>query len=66
VETRAVINECEALPKKFTGPKKEQFPETDNAVFTFFQGRLKIGKKKTVFYCVMACRTAVIFLKSSS
>jgi hypothetical protein len=34
---KAVISECEASQKKFTGPKKGLFPETDDAIFTFFQ-----------------------------
>jgi hypothetical protein len=29
--------------KKFTGPKKGQFPEIDDAVLTFFQERRKTG-----------------------
>jgi len=29
--------------KKFTGLKKGRFPEIDDAVFTFFQERRKIG-----------------------
>jgi hypothetical protein len=38
---KATISGCEASQRKFTGPKKGQFPETDDAVFTFFQGRHK-------------------------
>jgi hypothetical protein len=37
----AVISGCEASRRKFTGPKKGQFPETGDAVFTFFQERRK-------------------------
>jgi hypothetical protein len=33
----AVISGCETSRRKFTGPKKGQFPETLDAVFTFFQ-----------------------------
>jgi hypothetical protein len=41
-EHKAVISWCEASQRKFTGPKKGRFPETD-AVFTFFQERRKTG-----------------------
>jgi hypothetical protein len=34
---KAVTNGCEASRRKFTGPKKGRFPQTDDAVFTFFQ-----------------------------
>jgi len=37
------ISGCEASRRKFTGPKKGQFPETDDAVFTFSQERCKTG-----------------------
>jgi hypothetical protein len=40
---KASISGCEASRRKFTGPKKGQFPETGDAVFMFFQERLKIG-----------------------
>ena len=40
---KAVISGCDASQRKFTGPKKGQFPEIDNAVFTFFQERRKTG-----------------------
>jgi hypothetical protein len=33
---KTAFRECEASLTKFTGPKKGRFPETDNAVFTFF------------------------------
>jgi hypothetical protein len=39
------INGCEASRRKFTGPKKGQFPEIDDAVFTFFQDKL--------LYCIV-------------
>jgi hypothetical protein len=38
-----VIRGCEVSRRKFTGPKKGRFPETDDAVFTFFQERRKTG-----------------------
>jgi hypothetical protein len=34
---KAAIGRCEASRRKFTGPKKGQFPEIDDAVFTFFK-----------------------------
>jgi hypothetical protein len=37
------ISGCEASRRKFTGPKKGQFPEIDDAVFTFFKKRCKTG-----------------------
>jgi len=40
---KAAISGCEASRKKFTGPKKRRFPETDDAVFTFFHERHKTG-----------------------
>jgi len=40
---KAAISGFEASRKKFTGPKKGRFPETDDAVFTFFQDRRKTG-----------------------
>jgi len=40
---KAAISGCEASQKKFTGPKKGRFPETDDAVFTFFQESRKTG-----------------------
>jgi len=40
---KAVISRCEAPQKKFTGPKKRQFPEIDDAFFTFFHERCKTG-----------------------
>jgi hypothetical protein len=33
--TKAAISGCEALRRKFIGPKKGRFPEIDDAVFTF-------------------------------
>ena len=42
-ETKAAIGGCEASRKKFTGPKKGRFPETDDAVFKFFSERRKTG-----------------------
>jgi hypothetical protein len=38
---KAPISGCEASQKKFTGPKKGRFPETDDAGFKFFQERRK-------------------------
>ena len=38
---KAATSRCEASQKKFTLPKKGQFPETDNAVFIFFHERRK-------------------------
>jgi hypothetical protein len=40
---KVAISKCEASRKKFTGPKKGRFHETDDAVFTFFQKRRKTG-----------------------
>jgi hypothetical protein len=40
---KTAISGCEASQRKFNGPKKGQFPETDDAVFTFFQERRKTG-----------------------
>ena len=40
---KVTISGCEASRRKFTGPKKGQFPEIDDAVFTFFQERRKTG-----------------------
>ena len=40
---KAAISGCEASRKKFTVPKKGQFPEIDDAVFTFFHERRKTG-----------------------
>jgi len=37
---KTAISGCEASRRKFTGPKKGQFPEIDDAVFTFFQDKL--------------------------
>jgi hypothetical protein len=39
----AAISGCGASRRKFTGPKKGQFPEIDDAVFKFFQERRKTG-----------------------
>lgn len=39
----AAIGGCEASRRKFSGPKKGQFPEIDDAVFKFFQERRKTG-----------------------
>jgi len=33
---KTAISGCEASRRKFTRPKKRRFPETDDAVFTFF------------------------------
>jgi len=40
---KAAISGCEASRKKFTGPKKGRFPETDDTVFAFFHERRKTG-----------------------
>jgi hypothetical protein len=40
---KAAISGCEVSQRKFIGPKKRQFPEIDDAVFTFFQERRKTG-----------------------
>jgi hypothetical protein len=40
---KAGISGCEASRRKFSGPQKGQFPEIDEAVFTFFQERHKTG-----------------------
>jgi hypothetical protein len=40
---KAVISESDMSQKKFIQPKKGQFPETDDAVFTFFQERCETG-----------------------
>jgi hypothetical protein len=40
---KAAISVCEASRRKFTGPKKGRFPETDDAVFTFIHERCKTG-----------------------
>jgi len=40
---KTAIGRCEATWRKFTPPKKGWFPETDDAVFTFFQERRKTG-----------------------
>jgi hypothetical protein len=37
------ISWCETSQRKFIGPKKGRFPESDDAVFAFFQERRKIG-----------------------
>jgi len=39
----AVISGCEASRKKFSGPKKGQFPEIGDTVFKFFRERRKTG-----------------------
>jgi hypothetical protein len=41
--TRQRSAKCEASQRKFTGPKTGRFPETDDAVLTFFQERQKTG-----------------------
>jgi hypothetical protein len=38
---KAEIRGCEVSRRKFTGPKKGRFPETDETIFTFFQDRHK-------------------------
>jgi hypothetical protein len=43
VKTQTLIRGCEASRRKFTEPKKGQFPEVNDAVFTFFQERHKTG-----------------------
>jgi hypothetical protein len=40
---KAVISRCEVSRRKFPGPKKGQFSETDDAFFTFCQERRKTG-----------------------
>jgi hypothetical protein len=40
---KAAISGCAASRRKFTGPKKGQFPEIDDAFFTFFQEGDKTG-----------------------
>jgi len=40
---KTVVSGCEASRRKFTGPKKGRFPETDDAVFTIFQEKCKTG-----------------------
>jgi hypothetical protein len=40
---KTAISGFEALRREFTGPKKGQFPEIDDAVFTPFQERRKTG-----------------------
>jgi hypothetical protein len=37
------ISGCEASRRKFTGPKKERFPQIDDAVFMIFPERCKTG-----------------------
>jgi hypothetical protein len=39
----AAISWCEASRRKYIGPKKGRYPEIDDAVFMFFQERLKTG-----------------------
>jgi hypothetical protein len=45
-----VINECEESPKKFTGPKKGRFSETDDVVFMYIQERDANWNK---LYCIV-------------
>jgi hypothetical protein len=40
---KAAISGCEVSRRKFTGPKKGQFPEIDDAVITFFKEKCKNG-----------------------
>ena len=40
---KEAISACEASRKKFTGPKKGQIPEIDDAIFKFFLERCKTG-----------------------
>jgi hypothetical protein len=40
---KAIISECEASRRKFTGPKKRRFSEIYDAVFRFFHERCKTG-----------------------
>jgi hypothetical protein len=48
---KAAISECEVSQNKFTGSKKGQFPETDDAVFTFFfQERCKAGINCSILF----------------
>jgi len=37
------ISRCEASRRKFTGPKRVRFPESDDTVFSFFRERCKTG-----------------------
>jgi hypothetical protein len=38
---KIAISGCEASRRKFIGPKKGRFPETDDAVFTFFSKEMQ-------------------------
>jgi hypothetical protein len=57
-----VISKCDVLQKKFTGPKKGQFPEIDDAVLTFFFS----GEAQEWNNCVvlMACTAALLFFQN--
>jgi hypothetical protein len=47
---KAVISEFEASRKRFIGPKKGRFPETDDAVFVRLQERRKTRINCTVLF----------------
>jgi hypothetical protein len=55
---KTAISGCKASWRKFTGPKKGQFPETDTAVFTFFQDKL------FYFIVLTACKAALSFFQN--
>jgi hypothetical protein len=61
---KIVIRECEASRKKFIGPKKGQFPETDDAVFMFSEDRRKTGINCIVL--LLKHSGSIIFPKSWS
>jgi hypothetical protein len=48
---KTAISGCEMSQRKFTGPKKREFPEIDDAVFMFFQDKL-------LYRIVLTARTA--------
>jgi hypothetical protein len=58
----AVISKCEASQKKFTGPKKGQVIEIDDAVLMSFQETPDWNK----LYCtvLMACTAALSFFQN--
>jgi hypothetical protein len=45
---KAMINECKASQKKFTGPKKGRFPKIDDAVFALLPGEMQ-----DCFHCIV-------------
>ena len=57
---KEAISGGEASRKKFTGPKKGRFPETDDAVFKFFRER-----RKTVLFVSYGLLRKEIFELSS-